>query len=519
MSKSPDFFERYPQFFDTSRAGTRLAGGEISARLSNRYKAIIQSNLFSIRDRRILDIASHDGRWTLAALDAGAAHVTAVEPRESLVSASNEIIAGAGFGADRYTAIIGDIFDVFQDFEEGQFDTIFCLGFFYHTMEHFRLMKNMLDLKPDVLILDTVAHADNDPKVVIAEEDPEWEGASIAITGNSEVVLKGVPTVGYIQKIVTHMGWNGHEIDWHTLGIEDWRGSENYKNRSRRTFVIYPDKEKEIKTKAPATPVTKKTVLNSSDWEPSTSQIIKEGIAVAPRLFKEEADYLLNAYIDNSVEPQISVEEGVVNVSEERGATVGNPVWKYVSLTDPVLQSIVLSPELLTLIHSYYGTQPYLRRMPFIKQNSMQKHHDADISSVYHIDQSKHFVSVMLLLSDLTENDSHMRFLAGTHQIEQPDFRLQPNDPKNKDLEEELLSKYDVVPLVGPKGTMFIYDNGNGIHKGHMSIGTTRNVMQATFSRGDHITKPRDLDLLGSALKDSVSEAPSLVREAITKIL
>lgn len=240
MNSKVDFFDRFPQFYDSSRAGTRLDDGQVSTRLSNRYKAIIQPNLSLIWDRRILDIASHDGRWTLAALDARAAHVTAVEPRVELVNQANKFIADAGYGPDRYRSLVGDIYDVFPTFTRGQFDTIFCLGFFYHTMEHFRLMKNMIELAPKAIILDTMATADPTPMVVLREEDPTWEGASIATTGRKDVALKGIPTATYITQLVSHLGWTGHEIDWHKLDITDWRGSENYQRRQRRTFVLYP---------------------------------------------------------------------------------------------------------------------------------------------------------------------------------------------------------------------------------------------------------------------------------------
>jgi len=242
VNRVPDFFDRYPQFYDTSRAGTRLEDGQASARLTNRYRAIITPNLFLIRERRILDIASHDGRWTLAALDAGARHVTSVEPRPELVEHADRIIGGAGFGPDRYKAVMGDIFDAFPTFTTGQFDTIFCLGFLYHTMEHFRLLKTMIDLAPQAIILDTVAFDDETPKVTLAEENPEWEGASIAVTGRKNVALRGLPTVGYIRTVVEHLGWQCQDIDWQLLGITDWRGSEIYQKRQRRTFVLHPAK-------------------------------------------------------------------------------------------------------------------------------------------------------------------------------------------------------------------------------------------------------------------------------------
>lgn len=254
-------------------------------------------------------------------------------------------------------------------------------------------------------------------------------------------------------------------------------------------------------------------------WEAAAEALLADGIAVAPELFESEADYLKSAYIEGTTTPLVPQDRGIAAVSLERGAATGNPAWVYVSLTDPILFRLVLHPGLLGVIQRYYESQPYLRRMPYVKRTHIEAHHVADISSVYHIDQGKHFVSIMMLLSDLTESDSHMRFLKGTHRIEQADFRFKPNDPRNKELDVTLESKHPIFNLIGKKGTMFIYDNGNGIHKGNMVTGTTRDVMQATYSRGDHTTKPADHELLADVLKAWANSNAPIVREAITRIV
>ncbi len=258
--------------------------------------------------------------------------------------------------------------------------------------------------------------------------------------------------------------------------------------------------------------------LPDMSWRNAGAAMIRDGITTAPVLFAEEADYLRRAYIEKSIAPQVSA-EGISHVSEDRANRIGNTAWCYVSLTDPVMARLLLQPDLLTMIGDYYGKQPYFRRMPFIKRTSVQPHHEMDISSFYHIDQGKHFVGIMMLLDDLSESQSHMRYLIGTHHIEQRAFRLLQDEPRTADFNAFLESEYKVRPLVGPKGTMFIYDNGNGIHKGNMIAGTTRDVMQATFSRGDHTTKPTDLEPLRDALIANVAATAPIVRDSIRYVV
>lgn len=78
------FFDRFPEFYDS---GNATPADSIRARLNARYEAIIENNLRLIRGKRILDLGSHDGSWSFAAIEAGANHVLGVEPRPELVDA------------------------------------------------------------------------------------------------------------------------------------------------------------------------------------------------------------------------------------------------------------------------------------------------------------------------------------------------------------------------------------------------------------------------------------------------
>ena len=78
------FFDSFPVFYDTSSTGSS------PNRLNSRFGALIQSNKNIIKNSTILDLASHDGRWSLAALKNGAAKVFGIEAREELVKKSYE---------------------------------------------------------------------------------------------------------------------------------------------------------------------------------------------------------------------------------------------------------------------------------------------------------------------------------------------------------------------------------------------------------------------------------------------
>jgi predicted RNA methylase len=73
------FFARYDRFLDTSETAAH------PLRLRLRHRAIVRDNAEILDGAHVLDIASHDGRWSFAAQHAGAAHTTGIEARAELV--------------------------------------------------------------------------------------------------------------------------------------------------------------------------------------------------------------------------------------------------------------------------------------------------------------------------------------------------------------------------------------------------------------------------------------------------
>src|ERR1035437_5491674 len=118
-SKTPrervGFFDGYPAFYESSGIGSH------PNRLNARYQALIESNRDIIEGGRILDIASHDGRWSFAALNAGAEHVVGIEARDGLVSRAREAMDTYGISPSRYDFIVGDVHEVIATLEPNSF--------------------------------------------------------------------------------------------------------------------------------------------------------------------------------------------------------------------------------------------------------------------------------------------------------------------------------------------------------------------------------------------------------------
>lgn len=159
------FFDDYPAFLATSETASELT------RLNLRHEAIIAANADVLVGARVLDLASHDGRWTFAALKAGASHVTGVEAREHLVASARTTFAEHDVPADSYEFVHGNVFHVLS--RGGlQVDVVLCLGFMYHTLRYPELFSGMRATGARHLIIDTeIAFGRTQPVLLIDAEN------------------------------------------------------------------------------------------------------------------------------------------------------------------------------------------------------------------------------------------------------------------------------------------------------------------------------------------------------------
>jgi hypothetical protein len=205
-------------------------------RLNERYNHIILPNLSSISQKRILDLGSHDGRWMWACLESGAAYVTGVEGRKE--TAHRPVTQLKQSFSGRYEIIVGDILDVINVFYPQQFDTILCLGVFYHILNHERLMSGMARLRPEVMIIDG-GMIDTDDMIIRLQHEPT--GNPLMGFGTSETTLVGTPSRGALEAIALLHGYTVRYIDWDARAIENhFDIDSDYLRRARFTAVLEP---------------------------------------------------------------------------------------------------------------------------------------------------------------------------------------------------------------------------------------------------------------------------------------
>lgn len=224
------FFDNFPKFYKTSQTSP------FPHRLNSRHRAIMEHSGSLIKGKRVLDIASHDGRWSFAALQAGAAHVTGIEPRQELINNAVDTFNEYGIEPSRYDFLCGDVFDHLSN---KKFDVVFCLGFYYHTVRHAELFDLIERTGATLVIIDTevTPRADElpevengDPRAVFANPygvqllldpvDDQQMAYSDSLTRNGQTLV-GRPSRSAVRFIAKHFGYTTTTFDWETFISEN----------------------------------------------------------------------------------------------------------------------------------------------------------------------------------------------------------------------------------------------------------------------------------------------------------
>ena len=227
-----NFFDNYPEFYKTSNTKA------YPNRLNNRYFVLIENNKDLIQDQSILDIASHDGRWSFAAIKNGARQVLGIEGRKDLVDKAINNMKKYEIPEDKYEFIVGDIHEEIKTIKSDIIDVVFCFGFFYHTIHHMYLLSEIKRLNPKYLILDTVISTSDSVVIDVLEEDSNVEAYAIKNSTNYDInVVVGHPSKKALELMLNKCGFSIKYYNWHNGRIKNWEHLESYHNHARVSLV------------------------------------------------------------------------------------------------------------------------------------------------------------------------------------------------------------------------------------------------------------------------------------------
>lgn len=246
------FFDQYSRFYATSHTSPA------PHRLNSRHAAIFETHDAGLAGKAVLDIASHDGRWSFAALKSGAAHVVGIEPRQELIGSAVTTFAAYEIEQPRYRFVRGDVFEVLRG-SHYKFDVVLCLGFFYHTIRHAELLDLIERTGAELVVIDTEVTPTVDEMPVTPTDDPrivyrnpyavqllldpvdsEQMAWRDSITRHGKTLV-GRPSRAAVEFLANHFGFKVKRFDWpgYFLKHEEARSSMvDYDEGWRDTFYL-----------------------------------------------------------------------------------------------------------------------------------------------------------------------------------------------------------------------------------------------------------------------------------------
>ena len=211
-------------------------------RLNWRYAHIVEPLKAEISGARILDLGSHDGRWPLAYADAGARQVVGIEGRKSLVDKFNTL---PGINKSRVDMRVGDFVAAMDELiaEKETFDIVSCLGVYYHTMHHYKIMCQMAAFRPKLIILDSEFLRTEEPVIRVTKENPASDMNTIQQFPGQDRTPIGIASLPALRVMVSSVGYAIHEVEWAVpeqdrTSVGDYY--DKFENRRRATLLLRP---------------------------------------------------------------------------------------------------------------------------------------------------------------------------------------------------------------------------------------------------------------------------------------
>lgn len=227
----------------------------------------------------------------------------------------------------------------------------------------------------------------------------------------------------------------------------------------------------------------------------------ENGILRIDNEFLKEAQYLNDEIFNKIPSDKLS----------ERDIAGGRVYLKELSFKNPQLFRLFFHEDLMAMLNKHYQTQAYYRNLSAVINTSYNAQNNTeDIQGLFHLDGGLDQISIMLLVNDITENDTHMEFcLKSTHTKHKDISRF------NKD-QKEITNRYEITHCVGKAGTLYIFQAGIGYHRAVYKSGSVRKMYHANFTAGHDIVPQKMDDLKHFA---ELKEKPFYIKKMLDKLI
>ena len=208
-----------------------------SMRMQERFRRIITANLDHIAGKRILDLACNNGRWSYAAAAAGGKEVIGVEGRAEYAEEARQLVERKGLSATcRFDT--GDMYDWLYDHRTERFDTVLCLGVYYHIMDHYSLLRLIARLQPECIIIDSGFVPVFDLSIKVHTENPSSRKNALPAFEGQEAELAAHVSLGLMNQMAWNCGYICEPVVWEPKDIPNRECVSDYMHGRRFTLRL-----------------------------------------------------------------------------------------------------------------------------------------------------------------------------------------------------------------------------------------------------------------------------------------
>ncbi|MEM7508004.1 MAG: class I SAM-dependent methyltransferase [Pseudomonadota bacterium] len=196
--------------------------------MERRQAFLIDPYRGEIEGARVLDLASHDGRWPYAFAEAGAREVIGIEGRQDLIDEFATFPESAIKA--RVSLRQGDINDAVPEMVAAgeRFDVIGVLGIFYHITTHYLLLSQIRALEPRLILIDSEFMNHDNAMIQLVQEDATRDMNTLPYYPGQTATVKGVPSRRAMDVMATSLGYSIEWIDWGKLHRRERTGVKDY---------------------------------------------------------------------------------------------------------------------------------------------------------------------------------------------------------------------------------------------------------------------------------------------------
>lgn len=152
---TPQYFPADSEFIKRDTRTGRWAIPYHPECLNARVKTLLTDNRDRLEGRRVLDLGSHIGTLSYAALQTGASFVLGLDTEPGKVDTARTLFDHYAVPQDLYRFEVAEGLDYLENAEPKSFDTLFCFGLLYYMPEPYRLLRAMVRAARECILLDT----------------------------------------------------------------------------------------------------------------------------------------------------------------------------------------------------------------------------------------------------------------------------------------------------------------------------------------------------------------------------